>query len=171
MGKLYKHEKKKKKKNQSKSSKWQPNHNFCKQNSQLSNEPNILWDVVKHTSTFVLEGYFWQSFTHHLSSFTRFTWPAQLTNISHLTVPLLVFTPVIDFLSVIMDSTATFSKILTPNEKKSFLYYCVGDMVVKVFMLELRSRGLRQCYDRVIVLCFLARHSWLTVFSPLLSIN
>ena len=102
----------KKKKNQSKSSKWQPNHNFCKQNSQLSNEPNILWDVVKHTSTFVLEGYFWQSFTH------RFTWPAQLTNISHLTVPLLVFTPVIDFLSVIMDSTATFSKILTPNEKK-----------------------------------------------------
>ena len=112
MGKLYKHEKKKKKKNQSKSSKWQPNHNFCKQNSPLSNEPNILWDVVKHTSTFVLEGYFWQSFTH------RFTWPAQLTNISHLTVPLLVFTPVIDFLSVIMDSTATFSKILTPNEKK-----------------------------------------------------
>ena len=112
MGKLYKHEKKKKKKNQSKSSKWKPNHNFCKQNSQLSNEPNILWDVVKNTSTFVLEGYFWQSFTHH------FTWPAQLTNISHLTVPLLVFTPVIDFLSVIMDSTATFSKILTPNEKK-----------------------------------------------------
>ena len=155
----------KKKKNQSKSSKWQPNHNCCKQNSQLSNEPNILWDVVKHTSTFVLEGYFWQSFTH------RFTWPAQLTNISHLTVPLLVFTPVIDFPSVIMDSTATFSKILTPNEKKSFLYYCVGDMVVKVFTLELRSRGLRQCYDRVIVLCFLARHSWLTVFSPLLSIN
>ena len=100
------------KKNQSKSSKWQPNHNFCKQNSQLSNEPNILWDVVKHTSTFVLEGYFWQSFTHH------FTWPAQLTNISHLTVPLLVFTAVIDFPSVIMDSTATFSKILTPNEKK-----------------------------------------------------
>ena len=113
MGKLYKHEKKKKK-NQSKSSKWQPNHNFCKQNSQLSNEPNILRDVVKHTSTFVLEGYFWQSFTH------RFTWPAQLTNISHLTVPLLVFTPVIDFLSVIMDSTATFSKILTPNEKNHF---------------------------------------------------
>lgn len=101
-----------KKKNQSKSSKWQPNHNFCKQNSQLSNEPNILWDVVKHTSTFVLEGYFWQSLTHH------FTWPAQLTNISHLIVPLLVFTAVIDFPSVIMDSTATFSKILTPNEKK-----------------------------------------------------
>ena len=100
------------KKNQSKSSKWQPNHNFCKQNSQLSNEPNILWDVVKHTSTFVLEGYFWQSLTHH------FTWPAQLTNISHLIVPLLVFTAVIDFPSVIMDSTATFSKILTPNEKK-----------------------------------------------------
>lgn len=110
MGKLYKHEEKKK--NQSKSSKWQPNHNFCKQNSQLSNEPNILWDVVKHTSTFVLEGYFWQSLTHH------FTWPAQLTNISHLIVPLLVFTAVIDFPSVIMDSTATFSKILTPNEKK-----------------------------------------------------
>lgn len=132
MGKLYKHEKKK---NQSKSSKWQPNHNFCKQNSQLSNEPNIIWDVVKHTSTFVLEGYFWQSFTHH------FTWPAQLTNISHLTVPLLVFTAVIDFPSVIMDSTATFSKILTPNEKKIISLPLCRRMVVVVCTLELRSWG------------------------------
>lgn len=45
-----------KKKNQSKSSKWQPNHNFCKQNSQLSNEPNILWDVVKHTVKYLCPG-------------------------------------------------------------------------------------------------------------------
>ena len=49
-------------------------------------------------------------------------------------------------------------------KKKSFLYYCVGDMVVVVCTLELRSRGLHQCYDRVIVLCFLARHSIASVY-------
>lgn len=163
MGKLYKHEKKKKK---TKAKVLNDNLIITSANKTVNFlMSQIYYEMLWNKSTFVLEGYFWQSFTH------CFTWPAQLTNISHLTVPLLVFTPVIDFLSVIMDSTATFSRILTPNEKKSFLYYCVGDMVVKVFMLELRSRGLRQCYDRVIVLCFLARHSWLTVFSPLLSIN
>lgn len=162
MGKLYKHEKKKK----TKAKVLNDNLIITSANKTVNFlMSQIYYEMLWNKSTFVLEGYFWQSFTHH------FTWPAQLTNISHLTVPWLVFTPVIDFLSVIMDSTATFSRILTPNEKKSFLYYCVGDMVVKVFMLELRSRGLRQCYDRVIVLCFLARYSWLTVFSPLLSIN
>lgn len=111
MGKLYKHEKKKK----TKAKVLNDNLIITSANktvnflmSQIYYE--MLWNI--QSSTFVLEGYFWQSFTHH------FTWPAQLTNISHLIVPLLVFTAVIDFPSVIMDSTATFSKILTPNEKK-----------------------------------------------------
>ena len=33
-----------------------------------------------------------------------------------------------------------------------------------VCTLELRSRGLHQCYDRVTVLCFLARHSIASVY-------
>ena len=44
------------------------------------------------------------------------TWPPQLTNMSHLIFPLFVSTAVIDFPSVIMAFTATFSKILTPDE-------------------------------------------------------
>ena len=45
-----------------------------------------------------------------------FTWPPQLTNISHLIFPLFVSIAVMDFPSVRMASTATFSKILTPEE-------------------------------------------------------
>ena len=45
-----------------------------------------------------------------------FTWPPQLTNISHLIFPLFVSTAVMDFPSVTIASTATFSKILTPDE-------------------------------------------------------
>lgn len=66
-----------------------------------------------------------------------------------------------------MDSTATFSKILTPNEKKIIsLLLCRrhGGGGLHTGIEVMRSRGLHQCYDRVTVLCFLARHSIASVY-------